>query len=85
MATGVAAVSSAIGASTLALWGGNGLINNSKDQRDHERFFGGACARGIYDNMKTSLDAIFVGKDRAYNRRFQQMCGHYLVEPMAPQ
>ncbi len=46
-------------------------------------FFGGACSRGIYDNMKTAVDAIFVGKERAYNRRFQQMCGHYLVEPVA--
>ena len=46
-------------------------------------FFGGACARGIYDNMKTAVDTIFVGKDRAYNRRFQQMCGHYLVDPVA--
>jgi transposase len=46
-------------------------------------FFGGACARGIYDNMKTAVDAVFVGKDRAYNRRFEQMCGHYLVEPVA--
>ncbi|TYB81185.1 IS21 family transposase [Maritimibacter fusiformis] len=46
-------------------------------------FFGGACARGIYDNMKTAVDAIFVGKDRAHNRRFQQMCGHFLVEPVA--
>ena len=31
-------------------------------------FFGGACARGIYDNMKTAVDTIFVGRDRAYNR-----------------
>jgi len=46
-------------------------------------FFGGACARGIYDNMKTAVDTIFVGRDRGYNRRFQQMCGHYLVEPVA--
>ena len=46
-------------------------------------FFRGACARGIYDNMKTAVDAIFIGKERAYNRRFQQMCGHYLVEPIA--
>ncbi|SDX69495.1 Transposase [Albimonas donghaensis] len=46
-------------------------------------FFGGACTRGIYDNMKTAVDAIFVGRERAYNRRFQQMCGHYLVEPVA--
>ena len=52
----------------------------------HDRafaFFKGACSRGIYDNMKTAVDVIFVGKDRAYNRRFLQMCGHYLVEPVA--
>jgi len=52
----------------------------------HDRafaFFGGACARGIYDNMKTAVETIFVGKDRAFNRRFSQMCGHYLVEPTA--
>jgi transposase len=52
----------------------------------HDRafaFFRGACARGIYDNMKTAVDAILVGKERTYNRRFQQMCGHYLVEPVA--
>ncbi|ETW10806.1 integrase catalytic subunit, partial [Roseivivax marinus] len=46
-------------------------------------FFGGACARDIYDNMKTAVDTIFVGRNRAYNRRFQQMCGHYLVDPVA--
>jgi len=34
-------------------------------------------------DAKTAVDAIFVGKDRAYNRRFQQMCGHYLVDPVA--
>ncbi|EAU43434.1 putative transposase [Salipiger bermudensis HTCC2601] len=52
----------------------------------HDRafaFFGGACARGIYDNMKTAVETIFVGRERAYNRRFQQMCGHYLVDPVA--
>ena len=52
----------------------------------HDRafaFFKGACTRGIYDNMKTAVDAILVGKARDYNRRFQQMCGHYLVEPVA--
>lgn len=32
---------------------------------------------------KTAVDTIFVGRDRAYNRRFQQMCGHYLVDPVA--
>ena len=52
----------------------------------HDRafaFFKGACARGIYDNMKTAVETIFVGKERQYNRRFLQMCGHYLVEPVA--
>ena len=45
--------------------------------------FKGACTRGIYDNMKTAVETVFVGKERAYNRRFQQMCGHYLVGPVA--
>ena len=52
----------------------------------HDRAFAlfkGACTRGIYDNMKTAVDTVFVGKDRAYNRRFLQMCAHYLVEPVA--
>jgi len=50
----------------------------------HDRafaFFRGACRRGLYDNMKTAVETVFVGKDRLYNRRFLQMCGHYLVEP----
>jgi len=46
-------------------------------------FFRGACTRGIYDNMKTAVETVFVGKDRQYNRRFLQMCSHYLVEPVA--
>lgn len=52
----------------------------------HERafaFYRGTCTRGIYDNMKTAVDAVFVGKDRRFNRRFLQMCSHYLVEPVA--
>jgi transposase len=52
----------------------------------HERafaFFKGACTRGIYDNMKTAVEAIFVGKDRRYNRRFLQLCSHHLVDPVA--
>ena len=71
----------------------------------HERafqLFGGAAQRGIYDNMKTAVDAVFVGsrasgacaaasrsgapargKKRIFNRRFLQMCSHYLVEPVA--
>ncbi len=52
----------------------------------HDRafaFFRGTCTRGIYDNMKTAVETIFVGKERVYNRRFLQMAGHYLVEPVA--
>jgi hypothetical protein len=40
---------------------------------------------------KTAVDTIFVGRDRACNRRVQQMCGHSFIdppsiglEPMAP-
>ena len=45
--------------------------------------FKGTCTRGIYDNMKTAVEAVFIGKDRQFNRRFLRMCGHYLVEPTA--
>jgi transposase len=46
-------------------------------------FFRGACTRGIYDNMKTAVETVFIGKHRQFNRRFVRMCGHYLVEPTA--
>src|SRR3979490_320776 len=52
----------------------------------HDRAFAlfkGACGRGIYDNMKTAVETIFVGKQRLYSRRFSQMCSHYLVDPVA--
>jgi len=52
----------------------------------HDRAFAlfkGACTRGIYDNMKTAVETVFVGKERRFNRRFLQMCSHYLVEPTA--
>ena len=52
----------------------------------HDRAFAlfkGTCGRGIYDNMKTAVETVFVGKGRVYNRRFLQMCSHYLVDPIA--
>jgi hypothetical protein len=52
----------------------------------HDRafaFFKGACTRGIYDNIKTAVDTIFVGRERAYNRRLLKLCSHYLVAPVA--
>ena len=33
--------------------------------------------------MKTAVSTVFVGKKRDYNRRFQEMCSHHLVEPVA--
>jgi transposase len=46
-------------------------------------FFGGVPRRGIYDNLKPAVDAVFVGRERRYNRRFLMMCNHYLVDPTA--
>lgn len=46
-------------------------------------FFGGVPLRMIYDNPKTVVDAILVGKDRQFNRRFLAMASHYLFEPVA--
>jgi transposase len=52
----------------------------------HEKafsFWGGQLQRGIYDNMKTAVDTVFIGKERVFNRRFMQMMSHYLIEPVA--
>jgi transposase len=57
------------------------LVFDAHDQAF--RFYGGVCRRGIYDNMKTAVESIFVGKARQYNRRFLQMCSHHLIEPVA--
>lgn len=46
-------------------------------------FFGGVPLRGIYDNMKTAVTAVFAGKDRAFNRRFLVMMDHHRIEPVA--
>ena len=44
-------------------------------------FFGGACGRGIYDNMTTAVKKVLRGKHRELNPRFEELCAHYLVEP----
>lgn len=46
-------------------------------------FFGGVPARMIYDNLKAVVDAILVGKERQFNRRFLALANHYLFEPVA--
>jgi len=44
-------------------------------------FFGGVPKRMIYDNLKTVVDAILVGKERRFNRRFLALANHYCVNP----
>jgi transposase len=42
----------------------------------HDRAFAlfkATCEPGIYDNMKTAVETVFVGKGRVYNRRFLQI------------
>ena len=46
-------------------------------------FLGGVPKRMIYDNLKTVVDTILVGKDRHFNRRFMALANHYLFEPVA--
>jgi transposase len=46
-------------------------------------FFGGICRKGIYDNLKTVVTKVLMGKDRTFNRRFQNLTSHYLFEPIA--
>jgi len=49
----------------------------------HTRAFtvlGGIPKRGIYDNMRTAVDRVGVGKQRSVNARFESMTGHYLFE-----
>lgn len=46
-------------------------------------FFGGVCSRGIYDNLKTVVSKVLLGKDRVFNRRFQNLASHYLFDLVA--
>jgi len=46
-------------------------------------FFGGVPIRMVYDNLKAVVDAILVGKERQFNRRFLTLANHYLFEPVA--
>jgi len=46
-------------------------------------FYGGVCRRGIYDNLKTVVSKVLMGKDRIFNRRFQNLASHYLFDLVA--
>jgi hypothetical protein len=45
-------------------------------------FFGGVPLRMVYDNLKAVVEAILVGKERRFNRRFMSLANHYLFEPV---
>ena len=45
------------------------------------RVFGGVPGRGIYDNMRTAVDRVGLGKKRDVNTRFLSMTSHYVFEP----
>lgn len=45
------------------------------------RVLGGVPRRGIFDNMRTAVDRIGVGKARQVNARFAAMASHHLFEP----
>ncbi len=47
------------------------------------KFFKGVCHKGIYDNMKTAVQTVLLGKEREFNPRFLQLCSHHLFEPVA--
>ena len=44
------------------------------------RVLGGVPRRGIYDNMRTAVDRVGVGKERQVNARFSAMASHYLFD-----
>jgi transposase len=46
-------------------------------------FYGGVCRRGIYDNLKAVVTKVLVGKDRVFNRRFQNLASYYLFDLVA--
>jgi transposase len=42
------------------------------------RFFSGACKNGIYDNMKTAIKKILLGKERELNETFAEMSSLFI-------
>ena len=45
--------------------------------------YGGVPLQMIDDNLTTVVDAVFVGKERKFNRRFMVLANHSLFEPVA--
>ena len=52
----------------------------------HRRWFefiGGVTQKVLTDNMKTAITTILRGKERDFNRRYEELSSHYLFEPVA--
>ena len=52
----------------------------------HRRWFEfveGVTLRALIDNMKTAITTILRGKERDFNRRYEELSSHYLFEPVA--
>jgi hypothetical protein len=51
------------------------------DAQSHAfRVLGGVPRRAIYDNMRTAVDRVGIGKKREINARFAAMASHYLLD-----
>ena len=53
----------------------------------HERafaFFRGACGAEFYDNMKTAVETIFVGKDRQQTSAASSRCARTISSSRSP-
>ncbi len=60
-----------------------GSLNRSSARTISKQRCGSESGNGHHSGQKgTAIRAIFAGKNRQYNRRFLQMCIHYLVEPV---
>ena len=46
-------------------------------------FYEGVPARGIYDNPKTIVEKVLLGKDRKFNLKAAKLFDHYKYEPTA--
>ena len=51
--------------------------------RRWSEFIGGVTQRVLIDNMKKAITTILRGKERDFNRRYEEMSSHYLFEPVA--
>ena len=78
-------------ASHLKLCASRAFVVQAYPTQSHEMLFdahtrsfsalGGIPRRGIYDNMKTTVDKVNKGKGRTVNTRFAAMASHYLFDP----